>query len=140
MPNGLARAISKPSVLAALALLVAAGPSRAELVELQVRHRQPFAGGKAFGQTGPYRSRPGYDVVAQGESGLMDLTGFPDGPPAKVGTSISDIVTGLFATQGILPGMTDADIKSQSGRGDDCHKRGHGLKEDTVSHFTASNL
>jgi crotonobetainyl-CoA:carnitine CoA-transferase CaiB-like acyl-CoA transferase len=55
-----------------------------------------------FGQTGPYRSRPGYDVVAQGESGLMDLTGFPDGPPAKVGTSISDIVTGLYATQGIL--------------------------------------
>ena len=55
-----------------------------------------------FGQTGPYRSRPGYDVVAQGESGLMDLTGFPDGPPAKVGTSISDIVTGLYAMQGIL--------------------------------------
>jgi crotonobetainyl-CoA:carnitine CoA-transferase CaiB-like acyl-CoA transferase len=55
-----------------------------------------------FGQNGPYRSRPGYDVVAQGESGLMDLTGFPDGPPAKVGTSISDIVTGLYATQGIL--------------------------------------
>jgi crotonobetainyl-CoA:carnitine CoA-transferase CaiB-like acyl-CoA transferase len=55
-----------------------------------------------FGQTGPYRSRPGYDVVAQGESGLMDLTGFPDGPPAKVGTSISDIVTGMYATQGIL--------------------------------------
>jgi len=55
-----------------------------------------------FGQTGPYRSRPGYDVVAQGESGLMDLTGYPDGPPAKVGTSISDIVTGMYATQGIL--------------------------------------
>src|SRR6187399_1214716 len=55
-----------------------------------------------FGQTGPYRTRPGYDVVAQGESGLMDLTGFPDGPPAKVGTSISDIVTGMYATQGIL--------------------------------------
>ena len=55
-----------------------------------------------FGQTGPSRSRPGYDVVAQGESGLMDLTGYPDGPPAKVGTSISDIVTGMHATQGIL--------------------------------------
>jgi crotonobetainyl-CoA:carnitine CoA-transferase CaiB-like acyl-CoA transferase len=55
-----------------------------------------------FGQTGPYRQRPGYDVVAQGESGLMDLTGYPDQPPAKVGTSISDIVTGMYACQGIL--------------------------------------
>lgn len=55
-----------------------------------------------FGQTGPYRDRPGYDVVVQGESGLMDLTGYPDQPPAKVGTSISDIVTGMYAFQGIL--------------------------------------
>ena len=55
-----------------------------------------------FGQTGPYRDRPGYDVVAQGEGGLMDLTGYPDQPPAKVGTSISDIVTGMYASQGIL--------------------------------------
>jgi crotonobetainyl-CoA:carnitine CoA-transferase CaiB-like acyl-CoA transferase len=55
-----------------------------------------------FGQTGPYRDRPGYDVIAQGESGLMDLTGYPDQPPAKVGTSISDIVTGMYAFQGIL--------------------------------------
>jgi crotonobetainyl-CoA:carnitine CoA-transferase CaiB-like acyl-CoA transferase len=55
-----------------------------------------------FGQTGPYRERPGYDVVAQGEGGLMDLTGYPDQPPAKVGTSISDIVTGMYACQGIL--------------------------------------
>src|SRR5262245_50844593 len=38
-----------------------------------------------FGQTGPYRAKAGYDVVAQGESGLMDLTGYPDGPPAKIG-------------------------------------------------------
>lgn len=55
-----------------------------------------------FGHSGPYRERPGYDVVAQGESGLMDLTGYADQPPAKVGTSISDIVTGLYAAQGIL--------------------------------------
>jgi crotonobetainyl-CoA:carnitine CoA-transferase CaiB-like acyl-CoA transferase len=55
-----------------------------------------------FGQTGPSSGRPGYDVVAQGEAGLMDLTGYPDQPPAKVGTSISDIVTGLDALQGIL--------------------------------------
>ena len=67
-----------------------------------------------FGQTGPYRSRPGYDVVAQGESGLMDLTGYPDGPPAKVGTSISDIVTGMFATQGILLALL---ARARTGKG-----------------------
>jgi len=68
-----------------------------------------------FGQTGPYRSRPGYDVVAQGESGLMDLTGFPDGPPAKVGTSISDVVTGMYATQGILLALL-ARVRSHKGQ------------------------
>ena len=55
-----------------------------------------------FGQTGPSRDRRCYDVVAQGEGGLMDLTGYPDQPPAKVGTSISDIMTGMYAFQGIL--------------------------------------
>jgi crotonobetainyl-CoA:carnitine CoA-transferase CaiB-like acyl-CoA transferase len=55
-----------------------------------------------FGQTGPDRSRPGYDVIAQGESGLMDLTGYPGQPPAKVGASIADVVAGLYALNGIL--------------------------------------
>ena len=55
-----------------------------------------------FGQTGPYRDRPGYDVIAQGESGMMDLTGDPDGPPLKIGASLADIVTGLYAFHGIL--------------------------------------
>jgi crotonobetainyl-CoA:carnitine CoA-transferase CaiB-like acyl-CoA transferase len=54
-----------------------------------------------FGQTGPYRDRPGYDVIAQGESGMMDLTGFPDGPPAKLGASLADVVAGLYAFNGI---------------------------------------
>jgi formyl-CoA transferase len=67
-----------------------------------------------FGQTGPYRQRPGYDVVAQGESGLMDLTGYPDGPPAKVGTSISDIVTGMYAAQGILLALL---ARARNGKG-----------------------
>src|SRR5215510_162852 len=70
-----------------------------------VRRRNPrliYCSVSGFGQTGPYRNRPGYDVVAQGEGGLMDLTGYPDQPPAKVGTSISDIVTGMYAFQGIL--------------------------------------
>jgi crotonobetainyl-CoA:carnitine CoA-transferase CaiB-like acyl-CoA transferase len=55
-----------------------------------------------FGQTGPYRDRPGYDVIAQGESGVMDLTGEADRPPVKLGASLADIVTGLHAFHGIL--------------------------------------
>ena len=55
-----------------------------------------------FGQTGPDSNRPGYDVVAQGESGLMDLTGYPDRPPAKLGSSLADIIAGLYAVNGIL--------------------------------------
>jgi len=54
-----------------------------------------------FGHTGPYRDRPGYDVIAQGESGMMDLTGYPEGPPAKLGASLADIVAGLYAFNGI---------------------------------------
>ncbi|MSP92063.1 MAG: CoA transferase [Myxococcales bacterium] len=55
-----------------------------------------------FGQTGPWRDKPGYDLAVQGLSGLQALTGAADGPPTKVGTSIADLVTGLHAVQGIL--------------------------------------
>ncbi len=55
-----------------------------------------------FGRDGREAHRPGYDLIIQGESGLMDITGFPDGPPTKVGTSIADLVTGLYAVQAIL--------------------------------------
>lgn len=68
----------------------------------KVNGRVVYCSISGFGQTGPYRDRPGYDVIAQGESGVMDLTGFPDGPPVKLGASLADIVTGLYAFQGIL--------------------------------------
>lgn len=55
-----------------------------------------------FGSTGPYRNRGGFDLVAQGMSGLMSITGFPDSPPAKVGVPITDISAGLLAANGIL--------------------------------------
>ncbi len=55
-----------------------------------------------FGQTGPDCHRPGYDLVIQGEGGVMSLTGFPEGPPTKVGISFADMVAGLYAVQGIL--------------------------------------
>ena len=50
----------------------------------------------AFGQTGPYAARPGYDAMIQAMSGIMDLTGEPGGSPQKVGVAIADIFTGLY--------------------------------------------
>jgi crotonobetainyl-CoA:carnitine CoA-transferase CaiB-like acyl-CoA transferase len=55
-----------------------------------------------FGESGPEAGRPGYDLIVQGESGLMDLTGFPDGPPVKLGTSMADIGAGIMAAHGIV--------------------------------------
>ena len=54
-----------------------------------------------FGQTGPRSAEAGYDAVMQAEGGLMSITGAGDGPPFRLGVAISDIVTGMFAAQGI---------------------------------------
>ena len=55
-----------------------------------------------FGESGPEAARGGYDLVVQGESGLMDITGFGDGPPVKVGTSVADLVSGMAAAHGVV--------------------------------------
>jgi len=55
-----------------------------------------------FGQTGPEKLRPGYDLVVQGMGGIMDLTGSADGSPYKVGISQADLLSGIYAVQGIL--------------------------------------
>src|SRR5881296_584219 len=67
----------------------------------KVNQRLVYCSISGFGHTGPYRDRPGYDVIAQGESGIMDITGYPDGPPAKLGASLADVVAGLYAFNGI---------------------------------------
>jgi len=67
-----------------------------------------------FGESGPESSRPGYDLIVQGESGVMDLTGFPDGPPVKVGNSIGDLVAGMAAAQGVTLALLS---RSQTGKG-----------------------
>jgi formyl-CoA transferase/CoA:oxalate CoA-transferase len=54
-----------------------------------------------FGESGPDASRPGYDLIIQGESGLMDLTGAADGPPFKFGTSIADLTAGMMGAHGV---------------------------------------
>ncbi|HBQ36643.1 MAG TPA: CoA transferase [Rhodobacteraceae bacterium] len=55
-----------------------------------------------FGQDGPYANRAGYDFLLQGMSGLMSITGEADGTPQKVGVAVTDIVTGLYGTIGVL--------------------------------------
>jgi crotonobetainyl-CoA:carnitine CoA-transferase CaiB-like acyl-CoA transferase len=62
-----------------------------------------------FGQTGPYRDRPGYDYVIQAMSGLMSITGPADGAPHKVGVAVSDVFTGLFAVSSILAALRHAE-------------------------------
>jgi crotonobetainyl-CoA:carnitine CoA-transferase CaiB-like acyl-CoA transferase len=80
----------------------------------QANPRTIYCSISGFGQTGPYRDRPGYDVIAQGESGMMDLTGYPDGPPAKLGASLADVVAGLYAFNGICVALL---ARHRTGRG-----------------------
>ena len=58
-----------------------------------------------FGQDGPYATRAGYDYIIQGMSGLMSITGEPDGPPLKTGVAITDIFTGIYASTAILAAL-----------------------------------
>ncbi len=61
-----------------------------------------YATVSGFGTTGPYAPKAGFDLIAQGMSGLMATNGFPDAPPAKVGVPIADLNTGMFCAFGIL--------------------------------------
>lgn len=58
-----------------------------------------------FGQDGPYAHRAGYDYIIQGMSGLMSITGHPDGQPTKVGVAVTDVFTGVYATTAILAAL-----------------------------------
>ena len=72
-----------------------------------------------FGQTGPYRNRPGYDYIFQAMSGLMSLTGGPDelpgGGPAKVGLAICDVITGIYSSFAVMTALAERD-KSGAGQ------------------------
>lgn len=67
-----------------------------------------------FGQTGPYANRAGYDFLIQAMGGIMSVTGAPDGDPMKVGVGIADVMTGMYATVGILAALRHRD---QTGEG-----------------------
>jgi crotonobetainyl-CoA:carnitine CoA-transferase CaiB-like acyl-CoA transferase len=67
-----------------------------------------------FGHDGPYASLPGYDFIIQAMGGLMSITGETNGPPMKVGVALSDILTGLYACNGIIAALHQ---RHRSGRG-----------------------
>ncbi|HOE27066.1 MAG: CoA transferase [Candidatus Aureabacteria bacterium] len=80
----------------------------------KINPRLVYASVSGFGQTGPWASRPGYDLAVQGLGGIMSLTGDPDGPPCKTGVSQADLVAGLYAVQGILLALY---ARERTGRG-----------------------
>jgi crotonobetainyl-CoA:carnitine CoA-transferase CaiB-like acyl-CoA transferase len=67
-----------------------------------------------FGQTGPYRSRGGFDLILQGMSGMMNVTGEADGPPVKVGYAVTDLGAGMFGALGILAALV---ARQKTGKG-----------------------
>ena len=73
-----------------------------------------YAACSGFGQTGPYAQQGAYDMIIQGMGGIISITGEPDGPPVRVGTSISDITAALFTTIGVLSALHH---RNQTGKG-----------------------
>ena len=73
-----------------------------------------YASISGFGQTGPYADRPGFDLIAQGMSGVMSVTGEPNGPPVKSGVPIADLAVGLIAANGVLAALI---ARGHTGRG-----------------------
>ena len=71
-----------------------------------------------FGHSGPFSDLPGYDMVVQAMGGVMSLTGWPDAPPARVGTSFGDLGAALFAAVGITAALYKRTQNAQGGRVD----------------------
>jgi crotonobetainyl-CoA:carnitine CoA-transferase CaiB-like acyl-CoA transferase len=80
----------------------------------RINPRLIYASISGFGQTGPYRDRPGFDQIAQGLGGLMSITGEPGRGPMRVGIPVADLSAGLFCAQGILVALLE---REQSGKG-----------------------
>ncbi|HWP25648.1 MAG TPA: CoA transferase [Xanthobacteraceae bacterium] len=79
-----------------------------------INKRIVYASISGFGQSGPYRDRPGFDQIAQGMGGLMSITGLPGQGPVRAGIPIADLTAGLFCALGILVALLE---REQSGEG-----------------------
>src|SRR5207302_3085453 len=80
----------------------------------RINPRLVYGSISGFGQTGPYRDRPGYDQIAQGMGGLMSITGLPGQGPVRVGIPVADLTAGLLCATGILVALLERD---KSGKG-----------------------
>jgi CoA:oxalate CoA-transferase len=107
-----------------------------------VRARHPrlvYASISGFGQTGPWRERRAYDLVVQALGGIMSITGWPGGPPTRVGTSIGDLAGGLFTALGVVAALHRRDRSGEGARVDvamlDCQVA---LLENALARWAAS--
>ncbi|HLY47052.1 MAG TPA: CoA transferase [Stellaceae bacterium] len=75
-----------------------------------INPRLVYASISGFGQTGPYRDRPGFDQIAQGMGGLMSITGLPGQGPVRVGIPVADLSAGIFAAMGILVALLEREV------------------------------
>ena len=80
----------------------------------EINPRLIYAATSGFGQTGPWAGKPAYDMIVQGMSGIMSITGEPGRPPVRVGTSIADLSAALFTVVGVLSALHE---RSKTGRG-----------------------
>ena len=80
----------------------------------EINPRLVYAAVSGFGRTGPYSQRPAYDGVVQAMGGVMSITGPEDGTPTRVGTSIGDIIAGIFTAIGILSALA---ARERTGQG-----------------------
>lgn len=107
LKNPSARALFREMVKKADIVVENYRPGTMEKFELgydklaEINPRIIYAACSGFGQTGPYRDKPAYDVIVQAMGGIMSITGPAGGPPVRVGASIGDIIAGLFTVIGI---------------------------------------
>jgi crotonobetainyl-CoA:carnitine CoA-transferase CaiB-like acyl-CoA transferase len=78
-----------------------------------INPRLVYASISGFGQSGPYRDRPGFDQIAQGMGGLMSITGLPGQGPVRVGIPVADLAAGIFCAMGILVALLEREVSGQ---------------------------
>ena len=105
----------------------------------EIHPKLVFASISGFGQTGPYAERPAYDVIVQAMGGLVSITGPPEGPPVRVGSSVADLSAALFGAVGVLAALNRAQREGTGQQVDismlDCQVA---LLENAIARFTVS--